>query len=436
MCKRCEKKKKKKRTFTLNIFTLIDLYCIITSNLKREANLKISPIKSIRPIKKHANKIIALPYDVFDYDEAKNEIEKNRHSFLKVSRSDATFNNLKDTYDDSVYQKAKKNLNEMIQNNMLFKDNELSFYLWEITYKNKKQTGFVAGFDQDDYKKGAIVKHELTRKEKEQDRIKHIRSVGIQTGPVMLAYKEPKRLKNVKLKIKKSKPEYNLRFRSAKHKIWKIKSIYSKDIEDFFKDIEKIYIADGHHRSAAASKITINKEYKKIKSKILGVIFDFNELNIYPYHRLLNNKKKIDLENLLIHLKKYFLIYNSKINYLPEKKGSFGMYFHNKWYKLVPKQKIKDDFSLDVKFIDHFILKKYFKVQNIRKDSRLNFVGGIHSMRYFKEKIEKGYGIGFTLPAVTYHHLKKIADSNKSMPPKSTWFEPKLLDGLISMPII
>ena len=190
--------------------------------------MKISAIKSIRPIKKHANKIIALPYDVFDYDEAKNEIEKNKNSFLKVSRSDATFNNIKDPYNDSVYERAKKNLNEMIKNNMLFKDNELSLFLWEITFKGKKQTGIVAGFDQDEYKNGAIVKHELTRKEKEQDRIKHIKSVGIQTGPVMLAYHEPKSLIKLKIKIKKSKPDYNLKFKSAKHKVWKINSIYSK----------------------------------------------------------------------------------------------------------------------------------------------------------------------------------------------------------------
>ena len=227
-----------------------------------------------------------------------------------------------------------------------------------------------------------------------------------------------------------------MKFKSAKHKIWKIKNIYSKDIEKIFKNIKKIYIADGHHRSAAASKIISKNEKKKIKSKIFGVIFDFSELNIYPYHRLLNDKKIIDSDRLLIHLKKYFLIYNSKINYLPEKKGSFGIYLNNKWYKLVPKKNIKNDFDLDVKFIDHFILNKYFKVKNIRKDSRLNFVGGIHSMRYFKDKIKKDYGIGFTLPAVTSSQLKKIADNKKSMPPKSTWFEPKLLDGLISMPII
>ena len=398
--------------------------------------MKISAIKSIRPIKKYAKKIIALPYDVFDYDEAKNEIEKNKNSFLKISRSDATFNNIKDPYNDSVYERAKKNLNEMIENNMLIKDNELSFFLWEITFKGKKQTGIVAGFDQDEYKKGAIVKHELTRKEKEQDRIKHIKSVGIQTGPVMLAYHEPKVLENLKLKIKKSIPDYNVKFKSAIHKVWKINSIYTKDIEKFFKNIKKIYIADGHHRSAAASKINSKNEKNKIKSKILGVIFDFSELNIYPYHRLLNDKKLIDSDRLLIHLKKYFLIYNSKTNYLPEKKGSFGIYLNNKWYKLVPKMNIKNYFDLDVKFIDHFILNKYFRVKNIRKDSRLNFVGGIHSMRYFKDKIEKGYGIGFTLPAVTSYQIKKIADNNKSMPPKSTWFEPKLLDGLISMPII
>ena len=162
--------------------------------------MKISAIKSIRPIKKYAKKIIALPYDVFDYDEAKNEIEKNKNSFLKVSRSDATFNNIKDPYNDSVYERAKKNLNEMIENNMLIKDNELSLFLWEITFKGKKQTGIVAGFDQDEYKNGAIVKHELTRKEKEQDRIKHIKSVGIQTGPVMLAYHEPKDVRKFKTK--------------------------------------------------------------------------------------------------------------------------------------------------------------------------------------------------------------------------------------------
>jgi uncharacterized protein (DUF1015 family) len=420
----------------LNIFTLINFYCIITSNLEREANLKISAIKSIRPLKQYANKIIALPYDVFDYDEAKNEIEKNKYSFLKISRSDATFNNNKNPYNDAVYQRAKENLNEMIKSNLLFIDDKPSLFLWEITFKEKKQTGIVAGFDQVDYRKGAIVKHEFTRKEKEQDRIKHIKSLGIQTGPVMLAYQEPKSLERLKLKIKKTKPDYDVKFKSTKHKIWKINSIYSKDIEKLFNDIKKIYIADGHHRSAAASKINLKNEKKTIKSKIFGVIFDFNELNIYPYHRLLNDKKIIDLKNLLTHLEKYFLIYNSKINYLPERKGSFGMYLHNKWYKLVPKKNIKNDFDLDVKFIDHFILNKYFRVKNVRKDSRLNFVGGIHSMRYFKDKIEKGYGIGFTLPAVTSCQLKKIADSNKTMPPKSTWFEPKLLDGLISMPII
>lgn len=398
--------------------------------------MKISAIKSIRPIKKHAKKIIALPYDVYDYDEAKYEIEKNKNSFLTVSRSDATLTNIKDPYNDSVYKRAKKNLNEMIKNNILFEDNELSFFLWEITFKGKKQTGIVAGFDQDEYKNGAIVKHELTRKEKEQDRIKHIKSVGIQTGPVMLAYHEPKVLENIKLKIKKSTPDYHVEFKSAKHKIWKVKCIFSKDIENFFKNIKKIYIADGHHRSAAASKINSKNEKKKIKSKIFGVIFDFRELNIYPYHRLLNDKKIIDPDRLLIHLKKYFLIYKIRINYLPEKKGSFGMYLNNKWYKLVPKKIIKNDFDLDVKFIDHFILNKYFKVKNIRKDSRLNFVGGIHSMRYFKDKIKKGFGIGFTLPAVTSSQLKKIADNKESMPPKSTWFEPKLLDGLITMPII
>ena len=182
----------------------------------------------------------------------------------------------------------------MIENKKLIKDNELSFFLWEITFKGKKQTGIVAGFDQDEYKKGAIVKHELTRKEKEQDRIKHIKSVGIQTGPVMLAYHEPKVLENLKLKIKKSIPDYNVKFKSAIHKVWKINSIYTKDIEKFFLNIKKIYIADGHHRSAAASKINSKNEKNKIKSKILGVIFDFSELNIYPYHRLLNDKKLIN----------------------------------------------------------------------------------------------------------------------------------------------
>lgn len=404
----------------------------------------IKPFVCIRPNENVASKVAALPYDVYNRQEAKIEVEKEPLSFLKIDRAETQFDDSVDIYSDVVYDKARQLLDEMIDNGTFITDNKECYYIYELIMNGRSQTGIVACASIDDYLNNTIKKHENTRADKEIDRIRHVDACNAQTGPIFLAYRSNNIINNIVDKTKNDKPIYSfVTLDNVSHNVWKISNDNDiNDVKNAFKNIDNIYIADGHHRAASAVKVGIkrrqeNEGYsgKEEFNYFLSVLFPNDQLMIMSYNRVVKDLNGLTKEQFLDKVSEYFEIKEiGDKPYQPDKKATFGMYIDNIWYMISAKQEllnITDTVkSLDVSLLQDYLLNPILNIKNPKTDDRIDFVGGIRGLAELEKRVHEDMKIAFSMHPTSIDELFNVADDNKLMPPKSTWFEPKLRSGL------
>lgn len=403
----------------------------------------IRPFCAVRPNEIFASKIAALPYDVYTRKEAKKEVEKNLLSFLKIDRPETMFPDEMDMYAPKVYRKARKVLEEMIEKGEFIQDETPCYYLYELTRNGHRQTGIVACASIDDYFNGTIRKHENTREEKEQDRIRHVDTLDTQTGPIFLAYRLDAVLKEIIEETKRKTPVYDfISEDKITHRVWVIdESEMMERIQQCFVKINKIYIADGHHRAASAIKVGCKrrKEHPGYTGEeefnyFLCTLFAEEELEILDYNRVVKDLNGLSEIEFLEKIKESFEVEEAEESpYAPKQKKEFGMYLGKKWYKLqIKKEQVSDDVveSLDVSILQNKLLKPILGIKEPGKDNRIIFVGGIRGLKELEHCVENGFQVAFSMYPTSMQELFSVADAGRLMPPKSTWFEPKLRSGL------
>lgn len=389
---------------------------------------EIRPFKALRPIPERAAEIAALPYDVFSRTEAAEEVRRHPESFLKVDRPEIQFPETTDAGTPEVYEAAGNTLRNMTEMGMLIRDSEPGYYIYTLTWNGKEQSGIVGCIAARDFENGVVCAHEKTRKEKEEDRVQHIRVCKAQTGPVFLLYRHRQELMNRIQKIRQEKQViYDfIKDDGVRHQVWKISEEHDIEwITRCVKDAGRLYIADGHHRAAAA--LHLAREQKSEESQyILSVLFSDHEVTVLPYHRLV--KKHMDKDEFLKKLSEVCEICPEKEPYSPHEKGNFGLYLEGQWYRLIRRE--RDDKELDADFLQKKILQPVFDIKDPRSDPNLDFSGGIRGLSELERRVRTDCFAAFSMCAVSLQELFQVADRQEMMPPKSTWFEPKLLSGI------
>lgn len=403
----------------------------------------IRPFKGIRPIKELANKIAALPYDVMDSDEAREMVKGNPYSFLHVDKAEIDLPNDIDAYDDRVYEKAKENLDKMIEKGYYIEDEKPKFYIYRQVMKGRSQVGLVGCASIDDYTNNIIKKHELTREDKEIDRINHVYKCEAHTGPIFLTYRANKNISNIINEWMKKEPVYDFKSEDGvSHTVWIIEDecIVNK-ISELFKSVEYLYIADGHHRSASAVKVghikrAENEEYTGDEefNYFLSISYPDSELEVLDYNRTVKDLNGLSKEEFLNKVSENFIVTKSNEQVKPKEKHTFGMYLEKQWYLLEARNGIfnPDDpvDQLDVSILQNNLLKPILGIDDPRKSKRIKFVGGIRGLKELERRADTDMKVSFSMYATTTDDIMDIADSGKIMPPKSTWFEPKPRSGL------
>lgn len=409
----------------------------------------IRPFKALRPTREKSQLVASVPYDVVNREEAKHFSEGNPLSYLHITRSEIDLPEVKDVYSKEVYLKAKENLNKIIENAPLNVDSKPHFYLYRLIMDGRSQTGICATFSVDDYDNDVILKHEKTRKVKEDDRTNHIITTEAQTGVVFLTYRGVKTVNEIVDKtMKEVTPEYDFTAPDGiQHTVWIMPNEYYEAIENEFAKIHKLYIADGHHRAKSASRA---KE-EKMKSNphhtgseeynyFIAVLFPEDQLKILSYNRVvfdLNGLSKADFIDSVAHK---FTI--TKTDYKePKSKSTFCMYIDKDWFELKPRDSVFASLSLeksvgeklDVSILQNFLLNPVLGIDDPRTNTRIDFIGGIRGTKELEKLVDSGKAaVAFSLYPVGLDDLMNISDAGEIMPPKSTWFEPKLRDGLLT----
>lgn len=404
----------------------------------------IHPFKALRPQPQLAKQVASLPYDVLNSAEAKAVAQGNPHSFFHITKSEIDLSDKIDIQAPEVYLQAKENLDAFIQRDVLFRENKDCYYIYQLIMNGRAQTGLVCVSSVDDYENGIIKKHEFTRPEKEQDRINHISITGAQTGNVFLAYRNNSRIDEIIEQCKKTKsPGYDFIAEDGiQHSIWIInddKTITA--ITDIFaKEVPATYIADGHHRAASAAKVRkqLGDKAPIGANHFLTTLFPANQLYIMDYNRVVKDLNGLSTEDFLVALEPYFEIGPAQKEAVkPGTLHEFGLYISNNWYRLTAKAGTYDANDpigvLDVSILQDKVLSGILEIHDPRTDKRIDFVGGIRGLTELEKRVNSGDVVAaFSLYPVTIDQLFNIADSGQVMPPKSTWFEPKLRDGLLT----
>lgn len=404
---------------------------------------EIRPFRCIRPSKEAASAVAALPYDVYDRKEAKEIVKKNPLSFLAVDRAETQFEDGKNPYAPEVYEQAARTLKRWQQEGILTEDESPFYYLYELVMERRAQTGIVACASVDDYSSGVIARHENTREEKEQDRICHVDVTNAHTGPIFLAYRSQEELNGLVALEKKKTPLYDFISEDGIcHRVWKIEDPQkAEEIHRIFSGIPRVYIADGHHRAASAVKVaamrreanpswTGNEEF----NYFLSVLFPDDQLMIMPYNRVVQDLNGLTREEFLKKTERYFVVTErGRKAFSPEQKGQVGMYLDGSWYQLDARPEICTDDpveGLDVSILQDRILGPLLGIGDPRTDSRIRFVGGIRGLSELERLVDSGAAVAFSMYPTSIRELFEVADAGLLMPPKSTWFEPKLRSGL------
>lgn len=403
----------------------------------------VKPFICIRPAKEHAAEVAALPYDVYNRKEACAAVKGNPLSFLNIDRAETQFSDDVDTYADCVYEKARELLDSQIADGIYVTDAGDHYYLYELTMDGRSQTGIVACCSIDDYVNGVIKKHENTREEKELDRIRHVDTVNAQTGPIFLAYRQNTVLKEIVAEEKTKPALYDfVSDDGIRHRVWRIDGADRTDaIEAAFAAIPSTYIADGHHRAASAVKVGLKRRTKhpgytgeEPFNYFLSVLFPDEELMILPYNRVVRDLNGMSTKQFFEKLKEKFELEEiGKEPYAPVQKGTFGMYLGGTWYalKILPQYRSTDPVKgLDVSILQDHLLAPVLGISDPRTDKRIDFIGGIRGLKELERRVSEDMEVAFSMYPTSIEELLSVADAGLLMPPKSTWFEPKLRSGL------
>ena len=401
--------------------------------------------QALRPIQKKAADVAALPYDVVNREEAKKIGDENPFSFLHVDRPEMDLEPGIDLYDERVYEKARENLMEMEKKGILVQDKTSCYYIYELVRKGKTQTGIVGCASIDDYRNGVVKKHVLTREDKEQDRIHHVDSCNANTGPIFLACRYPENLLKLMNEWKTShKAVYDFTEEDEiTHRVWVIdEPAVISSVKEEFAGIDSLYIADGHHRAASAVKVGLKRREQNPGytgeeefNYFLSVVFPYDQLCILPYNRVVRDLNGLTVKAFLAAMKFHFeLMLMPGFPCKPVEKHCMGMYVDGQWYHLKawPDVYEKKDVvgQLDVSILQEKVLSPILGIEDPRTDQRISFVGGNHKAAELAKLADETGGVAFVMYPTSMEDLMKIADESKLMPPKSTWFEPKLRSGL------
>lgn len=400
----------------------------------------IRPFAGLRPVANHAEDVVAPPYDVLNSAEARERAAGKPWSFLHISKAEIDLPENTDPYDLSVYAKAAENMQKMIKAGILMRDAAPRYYVYRLTMGQHVQTGLVAAASVKDYDTNRIRKHEFTRPAKEDDRVRQIEALNAQTGPVLLAYKSEPELDKLLAQVASGKPIYDLKADDGVgHAFWVVDDeVIINKFSAGFDSMKAIYIADGHHRSAAASRVAAKKGggENDMSQYFLSVIFPHNQMKILDYNRVITDLNGLSQEDFLAKIQNNFSCVKESKAVSPRKANEFGMYLKGEWYRLainpelIPTDPVK---RLDVSLLADNLLQPVLGIVDPRTDSRIDFVGGIRGLKELEKRVNSGeMAVAFSMFPTSMEDLMAVADDNQVMPPKSTWFEPKLADGLVS----
>ena len=403
------------------------------------------PFKALRPTPEYASKVAALPYDVMNSEEAKVMVEGNPYSFLHVDKAEVDLPDCTDIYCDEVYAKANENLLKLESDGICQMDETPCFYIYQQIMNGRAQTGLVGCAWVDDYINNRIKKHELTRADKEADRIRHVDTCDANTGPIFLCYKGQAEITDIIDAYKQGTPEYDFTTDDGiSNTVWVINDAEAcKKLADLLGNVGDFYIADGHHRCASAVNVAKmrreqNPDYNGTEefNFFLAVLFPAESLEIMDYNRVVKDLNNNTESEFIDKIKADFVIEDAPCDgaYHPEAKHTFGMYMSGKWYKLTAKDGTFDPQNpvdqLDVSILQKNLLTPILNIGDPRTDKRIDFIGGIRGLGELERLVDGGMAVAFSMYPTTLDDLMAIADANLIMPPKSTWFEPKLLSGL------
>ncbi len=403
----------------------------------------IIPFKAYRPRPDLADKIAALPYDVYSREEAREKVKGDNYTFLRIDRPETQFPEDYDMYAPEVYEKAAELLNRMIKDGEFIVEDKPAYYVYELVMDKRAQTGIVACASVDDYENAVIKKHENTRAEKEADRIRHVDTCNAQTGPIFLAYRGRADIQEQVEKAKKKAPVYDFTADDGIiHRVWLIDDDESVNaVREGFSKVESVYIADGHHRCASAVRVSMKRREsnpgytgKEAFNYFLSVLFPDDQLYIMDYNRVVKSLNGYEKDEFLQKVKEIFDVEKiGAVQYRPAKKGEIGMYIGDVWYKLtVKKDMLKNDpvKDLDVAVLQEHLLEPALGILDPKSDTRIDFVGGIRGLGELERRVHTDCAVAFAMYPTDIHELFAVSDAGKLMPPKSTWFEPKLRSGL------
>lgn len=403
------------------------------------------PLKAIRPKPEYAEKVAALPYDVMNSEEARQMVKDNPYSFLHVDKAEIDLPVGTDIYSEEVYRKAKENLDNLVTDGICIDDKNAKFYVYRQIMNSRAQTGIVGAASIDDYIEGRIKRHEFTRADKEQDRIRHIDTCDANTGPIFLTYRNKENVTSfIKDFCDNNAPLYDFENAGVRQTVWMIEDEEKTIVlEEMLKNVGDYYIADGHHRCASAAKVGIkrrdeNPDFNGTEefNFFLAVLFSDADLEILDYNRVIKDTNGLNEDEFLNKIGEKFTVEksDSASPYKPEDKHTFGLFMNDVWYKLTAKDGIFDKNDpvdrLDVSILQNNLISPVLGIDDPRTDKRIDFVGGIRGLKELEKRCHEDMKIAFSMYPTTLDDLMSIADAGKVMPPKSTWFEPKLLSGL------
>lgn len=402
----------------------------------------VKPFCCVHPARGLEPEIAALPYDVYSREEARRAVEGKHLSFLNIDRPETLFGPEQDMYAQEVYEAARERLQKMQADGSFVKEESPVYYIYELTMDGRSQTGIVGCASIDDYEQQVIRKHENTRAEKEEDRIRHVDVCSAQTGPIFLAYRSHASIREIVKKVKASEPEFSFETEDGiRHAGWKISDgMLQKELEQAFLQVGNVYIADGHHRTASAVKVGQKRrsqypDYDGTEdfNYFLSVLFPDDELMIMDYNRVVKDLNGLSVEQFLGEVSEKFETFLIEGPAKPEKKGQIIMYLHGYWFRLsMCPEYIKDDpvEGLDVAYLQRELLGPVLGIRDPRTDRRIDFVGGIRGIEELKRRADSDMEVAFAMYPTSIRELFAVADAGLLMPPKSTWFEPKLRSGL------
>ena len=403
------------------------------------------PFRAIRPCPEVAHAVASRPYDVLDSQEAKEEAAGNSNSFLRVIKPEIDLPDSTDLYSDEVYQKGRDTFREMIANGTFITDSAPNFYVYRLTMDGRSQTGLVGCCNFEEYYEGKIKKHELTRTAKENDRVRHVETLEANAEPVFFSYRGQKEIDQIVNKVIDSiPPVYDFEADDGiRHELWvSDNASQNEQLSAHFQKLDALYVADGHHRTAAAARVgqrlkeaNSNHNGEEEYNFFMAVLFPDDQLKIYDYNRVVQDLNGLDEENFLEKLSHQFDIQKDDFSKIkPSKIREFAIYLPGQWYRLTPKDTKRSDdpvADLDVTILSDLILEPILNIGDLRKSNRIDFVGGIRGLSELSRRVDSGeMAAAFALYPVSMDQLLSIADAGEIMPPKTTWFEPKLRSGL------